>query len=280
MSQQAMIVLNTWLQALTEAPCPVLASSIAEIEELQIIEEQTGQVDAYTLAQGLGYDPLMMLNVLAHVSKQCQKREAEPPETFVSALIMLGIGPFFRDFNALISTQAQLREHPQAHEGLMAVLHRAQRAARFATSFAIHRQDEDAAVIQEAAMLHDVGEMLLWCRAPGQMLLLSDSKQTYPKMHGIELEMAQLGVSTNALTQAIMEKWQLSPLLRRCVNDPHAEHPQVLNVKLAMQWVRHTEDGVTSAKAMGTIDEDIQAIAQLLTLSPAATHQMLKDLDT
>lgn len=275
-----MIVLSTWLQALTEAPCPVLGSSITEIEELSIMEEQTGQVDAHTLAQGLGHDPLMMLNVLAHVSKQCQKRGAEPPETFVGALIMHGIGPFFRDFNALTSTQSQLREHPQAHEGLMTVLHRAQRAARFATSFAIHRQDEDAAVIQEAALLHDVGEMLLWCHAPEQMLLLMDSEQAYPAMHSAELEMAQLGVTTNALTQAIMEKWQLSPLLRRCVDDPHAEHPQVRNVKLAVQWVRHTENGVASSKAMATVDEDIHAIAQLLTLSPAATLQMLKDLDT
>lgn len=275
-----MTVLNTRLQALTEAPCPVLHSSIAEIEELSFIEEQTGQVDAHTLAQSLGHDPLMMLNVLAHVSTQCQKRGAEPPETFVGALIMLGIGPFFRDFNTLTSTQSQLHGHPQAHQGLMVVLQRAQRAARLAINFAIHRQDEDAAVIQEAAMLHDVGEMLLWCHAPEQMLLLMDSKQTYPSMHSAELEMAQLGVTTNALTQAVMEKWQLSPLLRRCVNDPHAEHPQVLNVKLAVQWARHTEDGLTSSKALATLSEDIEAVAQLLTLSPSAAHQLLKDLNT
>lgn len=275
-----MIVLSTWLQALTEVPCPVLPSSITEIGELAVIEDSTGQVDAYTLAQSLGHDPLMMLNVLAHVSQRCQKRGAEPPETFVGALIMLGIGPFFSELNRLTSTQAQLVTHPQAHDSLLAVLDRAQRAARFATSFAIHRQDEDAAAIQEAAMLHDVGEMLLWCHAPEQMLLLRDSKETYPAMHVAELEMVQLGVTTNALTRAIMEKWQLSPLLRRCVDDTDTQHTQVLNVKLAVQWVRHTEDGLASPKALATADKDIEAIAQFLTLSPAATRQMLEDLDS
>ena len=50
--------------------------------------------------------------------------------------------------------------------GLEQVLRRAHRAGRFAISFAMARNDTDAEVIREAALLHDFAELLLWCHAP------------------------------------------------------------------------------------------------------------------
>ncbi|WP_223673060.1 hypothetical protein, partial [Proteus terrae] len=95
------------------------------------------------------------------VSRYCTRLSVEPPETLVGALVMQGIGPFFRTFRGVPTVDAWLAEHPAARTGLSDLITRARRAAHFALSFAIRRQDEDASVIQEAAMLHDFAEMLL-----------------------------------------------------------------------------------------------------------------------
>ena len=38
------------------------------------------------------------------------------------------------------------------------------------SGFAAHRMDHDAAVLHEAALLHDFAELLLWVRAPALAL--------------------------------------------------------------------------------------------------------------
>jgi HD-like signal output (HDOD) protein len=85
---------------------------------------------------------------------------------------MLGITPFFRDFGPQPTVEARLADQPEALAGLHKVLRRSHRAARFALGFAVHRGDRDAAQIHQAALLHDVAEMLLWAHAPTLALTL------------------------------------------------------------------------------------------------------------
>src|SRR2546426_1118557 len=57
------------------------------------------------------------------------------------------------------------------------VLRRAHRAANFALGFAVRRMDHDAAVIHQAALLHDFAEMLLWCHAPALALRIREAQR-------------------------------------------------------------------------------------------------------
>ena len=87
-------------------------------------------------------------------------------ETVISALVMMGIPPFFRTFAEPVAVEDRLACSPDALAGVQRVLRRAHRGARFALAFAIHRTDPDAASIHAAALLHEFAEMLLWCHAP------------------------------------------------------------------------------------------------------------------
>ena len=153
-----------WVVYFRDAPIPVLD---ATAEAVRSYAENEDAVDAHLLAETVSVDPLMTLSLLAHVGST--SRRATDVETVTGALLLLGIGPFFRRFRNLtsVSTQlADLTDAAGARQGLQAVLERTQRAARFALGFAAHRMDPDAAVIHEAALLHDLAELLLWCHAP------------------------------------------------------------------------------------------------------------------
>ncbi len=271
--------LDSWTQALLRLEIPVLPASAADVAELEEVEANTGNLDAYTLTQSIANDPLMTVRVLAHVSKLCISRQAEPPETLKAALIMLGIGPFFQHFHALNDVHAHLAQYPSAWIGLNKVIERSRRAAYFAANFAMQRQDEDAEVIQEAALLHDAGEMLLWCHAPTMMASISDRLHADHTLFTADTQREVLGIEATDLTQAMMRTWQLSPLLRSCTDDRHAEHPQVRNVMLAVRLARHTQDGWDSAKAQATREVDVQEVAELLNISTQAAERKLHDLN-
>ncbi len=270
--------LDLWTQALQRLDIPVLPASAADVVELEEVEDNTGQLDAHTLTQSIANDPLMTIKVLVHVSKLCTSRLAEPPETLKAALIMLGIGPFFRHFQALKNAHAHLEQFPDAWLGLNRVIERSRRAAYFAANFAMQRQDEDAEVIQEAALLHDAGEMLLWCHAPMLMTSIAHRLHADHTLLTADTQREILGIEATDLTQALMRTWQLSPLLLSCTDDRHAEHPQVRNVMLAVRIARHTQDGWHSAKAEATRETDVQEVAELLNISTLAAERKLHDL--
>ena len=143
--------LPAWLGYFRAAPIPVLDATAIAVSELAANEDA---VDAHLLSEIVAADPLMTLKLLAHVGSN-SRRETDV-ETVVGALVLLGIGPFFRLFGALPTLGQALddtRDTAEVQAGLQAVLDRSHRAARFAIGFAAHRMDPDAAVIHEAFLI-------------------------------------------------------------------------------------------------------------------------------
>ena len=88
--------LAAWLAYFRAAPIPVLDATAIAVRELAVNEDA---VDAHSLAETVSGDPLMTLKLLAHVGSN-SRRETDV-ETVVGALVLLGIGPFFRHFGEL-----------------------------------------------------------------------------------------------------------------------------------------------------------------------------------
>ena len=168
-----------------------------------------------------------------------------------------------------------LANEPEALQGLQEVLRRAHRAAHFALAFAIHRMDHDAAVIYEAALLHDFAEMLMWCHAPALSLSLRAALKADPALRSRAAQLSLLNVDFADLQQALMKNWALPELLIRITDDRHAEHPSVQSVVLAIRLARHTAKSWDNA----AIPDDVVELAQLLNLSLAATMKFVRDLD-
>ncbi len=262
-----------WATLLAHAEVPVSASSAEALEELRLIEDE---VDAHTLAGTFGNDPLMTLKVLVQVARKPSPRRTTDPETLTEALVMLGIGPFFRAFGPQISVEQHLAAHPQALRGLQDVLQRAYRAAGFALGFAVHRMDHDAPVIHEASLLHDFAEMLLWCHAPAPMLQIQHLQAQDPTLRTADAQREVLGIATAELQQRLMRDWRLPELLVRISDDQHADSAQVRNVLLAMRLARHTALGWDNP----AIPDDVSDIAELLTMGVIPTQRLLQELDS
>lgn len=262
-----------WAALWRQAEIPVLRETADQIEALRAREDE---VDARLLAPVVSADPLMCLKVLAHVSSHRSSRRVTDTETATAALVMMGIGPFFRNFGLQPTVQDQLADNALALDGLMRLLARSQRAARFALGFAVHRMDLDAEVIHEAALLHDFAEMLLWCHAPSLALDIEQRQQADPALRSAAAQRQVLGGELVDVQQALMRGWRLPELLVRISNDHHDTAPQVRNVVLAMRLARHTKDGWDNA----AIPDDVRDISQLLNLRPASTLKLLHDLDS
>lgn len=271
--------LRAWAETFSRLEIPILPGSIAELAQLRQIEESRGDVDAHTLAEALSNDPLVTLRVLVHVSRYCTHLCVEPPETVVSAIVMQGIDPFFRSFETAPTVTAWLHDQPEALSGLLKVITRARRSAHFAMNFALRRQDEDAAVIQEAALLHDFAEMLLWCHAPGMALEIADRLKTDHTLRSSTVQKDVLGITLSDLAQELMHIWQLPDLLVKCADEHPSTDPQTRMVTLGVRIARHTQYGWDDPHARAALPDDVSDVSRLLTLSDEAAQRLIVAID-
>lgn len=264
--------LAAWVACFRSAEIPVLAETAGAIEAMRANEDQ---VDAHGIAEWVAADPLMTLKLLAHAGVHRPERVITQAETLTAALLLMGIGPFFRAFGPQPTVTQVLADAPAALDGLNEVLERANRSARFALAFAVHRRDHDAAVIHEAALLHDFAEMLLWCHAPALALAMHAAQRADPTLRSADVQRTMLGIELVDLQQALMKVWRLPDLLVRITDDRHAEQAEVRNVMLAVRLARHTAQGWDNA----ALPDDVADVARLLNLSTGATLALLRDVD-
>lgn len=278
--------LDAWTACFRDQPIPVLERTTQELALLAEAEARHGSVDAHQLGETIRHDPLMQLRVLAHVAALARRRrgaqagddDRQAPETVIAALVLLGVGPFFREFGALPTVESHLAAQPAALAGLQQVIRRAHRASTFALGFAVHRMDEDAAQIHLAAALHDFAEMLLWCHAPALALEIARRQALDPALRSAAVQREVLGIELGALEQALMQAWSLPELLRRMTDDRHVSHPQVQSVALAVRLARHTEPE-RSGWENAAVPDDLTGIGELLNLAPDAALTLVRSLD-
>jgi len=267
---------SAWVRALADAEIPVLPHLMVELQQLREIEETRGTVDARTLADTMGANPLMVLKVIAHVSRYCTRLGVEPPETLTGAIVMMGISPFFNTFLNAPTFIEWFKSDPEAQSGLLKVITRARRAANFSLNFAIRRQDEDAGILYEAALLHDFAEMLLWCHAPSLMGEISRRQAADPSLRSVDAQRAVLNVELRALEQSLMKAWRLPELLMQITDDRDGlRQGQSTMVRLAVQLARHTRDGWENP----ALPDDLEEIARMLNLSKDAAWRLIQDID-
>lgn len=275
-SRAAAVVPKTlagWVALFDPLRLPILASTAADIELMRTNEDAC---DASLMADTIAADPLMTLKLLAHVGKLRKGREGSDVETVTAALVMLGISPFFRTFGPQRTVEEQLSPVPRALAGFNEVLRRSRRAAQFSIGFAVHRMDHDAAVIYEAALLHDFAELLLWLHAPEVASAISERQKADPTLRSAAIQHELLHIELDELEHALMLAWHLPALLVQ-ITDEHAvaPTPQVRNVQLAIRLARHSAKGWDNA----ALPDDFAEIGELLNLSVDAVQRLALEID-
>lgn len=260
MIEQALPDLETWVAYFRQANLPVLRHTVQELERMRAnAENVNGRVLSGTILR----DPMMTLRVLAYIEAHRRERQTTDITTIERAIMMIGITPFFRDFQDLPQIEDQLRPHPQALLGLLKVVHRARRAAQWARDWAIVRHDLDVDEITLAALLHDIAELLMWCFAPRIAIKSRDTQIADRTRRSSVIQTEIYGIALYQLKMTLAETWHLPQLLTQLMDNQHAENPRVRNVKLAVDLARHAANGWNDP----ALPDDFKGIRELLHIN-------------
>lgn len=261
-----------WRRYFLEAEIPVMATTAQALEELRAREDD---VNPGMLAALIENDPLMMVKVLAYVASRRRDQDSTATETIKASLVMMGVAPFFRNFGPQPTIEERLASQPAALEGVRRLILRAERAAHFATGFAVHRLDTDVEVIRQAAFLHDFSELLMWCHAPTMELEIHAMQRSNPTLRTAALQRFIFNIDLNDLRQELMKHWNFPELLIRISDGKHVSHPIVLNVLLAVRLARHTENGWNNP----ALPDDIEDISKLLNAPARVVRGFVYKID-
>lgn len=270
--RKPLVDLPAWVAHFRLAPIAVLRGTADAMERMRANEDRT---DANSIGELIAGDPLMTLKVLAYASEQRGSRTATRAETVTSALVMMGISPFFEAFGPQQSIEEHLATDPAALDGLMRVMRRAHRGADFALGFAIHRTDPHAAAIHAAALLHEFAEMLLWLHAPELALQIQRHQNNDSSLRSTVAQKQVLNVELAELQAALVDAWSLPLLLTEIREDLRTNHGGVRTVALGARLARHTATGWDNV----AVPDDIAQIAELLNLSPQSALHLAQEIE-
>lgn len=257
MTEQLPENIDDWVALLGSKEMPILRQTARRLEQCH---ERIDTISGRDIASIVLQDPLMAVRVLAYIQPFTGKHLRSDITTIANAVMMLGIEPFFRKFEAPATIEAALKDEPQALLGVLQVIRRVQRASRYAHDWAFERHDLNIEEVTLAALLHDLAEILLWCFAPR---LASDIREKLLKDKTLRSHVAQqevLGFPLIDLQKALCTAWHLPELLNALMDDANAHLPRVQNVTLAVNLARHSTDDWDNA----ALPDDFSAIERLL----------------
>ena len=261
--------LETWLLFFSGADLPVLRHTAHKLEEMR---EKIDRVNGRDVANIVLQDPLMTVKVLTYIQPFAGKSLRSEITTIASAVMMVGVEPFFEKFKDLITVEHMLKTEPQAMLGTLQLIRRVQRAAHYAREWAMWRQDINVEEVTIATLLHDLTEILLWCFAPK---LASDIRDLQKNDRSLRSTVAQeqvLGIQLIDLQLALCRAWHLPQLLSNLMDPAQANQPRIRNVLLAVDLARHSANGWNDA----ALPDDFIALEKLLHLNRDSLIERLK----
>lgn len=260
--------LEDWVAYFGQADIPVLRRSSLQLEELR---QNAIKSNARLISSAILHDPMLTLRVLGYIEVKRSKSRHTDITTIERALMMIGMEPFFNDFENLPRIEDHLKAHPRALLGLLKTINRARRAMSWARDWAIYRHDLDVDEIVVATLLYDFAEILMWCFAPKLALQVVERQQQDRSLRSVIVQEAVYNVPLHQIKAALAQAWHLPQLLTMLMDPQNSEHPRVRNVKLAIDLARHSANGWDDA----ALPDDYKAIGELLHLNPEATLHRL-----
>ncbi|MFA7280927.1 MAG: HDOD domain-containing protein [Sterolibacterium sp.] len=277
--------IDAWILFYTQADLPVLRHTLLALDKLR---DNAENVNGRVLSSVILQDPLMTLRVLAYLEQNRRNKQRTDITTIDRALMMIGVGPFFSNFEKLPLVEDHLKAYPKALLGLLKVIRRARKATHWAREWAIWRHDLDVDEITVAALLHDITEMLMWCFAPNLQLRVQDMLAQNRGLRTTAAQQEVYGIRLIDLQLALVNAWHLPSLLGTLINaiPPDGaevtgeligpDNPRIKNVFLAVDLARHSANGWDDA----ALPDDYKGIEELLHIShEALMHKLGLDSD-
>ncbi len=262
--------LEAWVDRLARSEIPVLRRTA---QELDLMRGDLEHVSVRQAAAAVQNDPLMTCRLLVYVAKVRRGGSATHDiETTEQALLMIGVVRFLETFAGVTTVEQTLGDKREALVGALRVAGRSRNAARFATDWAVFRNDLHVFEIATAALLHDIAELLAWIYAPETMLKMDEICKANPRRRTADIQTELFGFTFNALKLALNRAWQAPEYLMDLMDDEQpGTHPSHRTVRLAAALARHSQRGWDDP----AIPDDLRGISELLKVPVSAVASRL-----
>lgn len=261
--------LETWLAFFGQADIPVLRYTARELERMRADETQ---LNARSVADVVGDDPLMTVKLLHYMQTHKHRYQKYELVDVKQTLLMLGLETFFREVPATPVAEDALSDYRAALVQLLQTVRRAQRAAHYAYDWALRLHDLHAEEVFVSALLTYAAEMLMWCFNPQRMLEIVRLQAADPALRSMEVQRQVLGFTLVDLQHRLAIEWKLPELLLSMTDPAQAKTSRVRNVRLAVNLARHSAHGWDNA----ALPDDYREIGALLRMPPDKVMSLLK----
>lgn len=245
------------MERLVECHLPLLADTARALSSLN---PESG-VPMDRVCQRVSGDPGAALEMLRRANAHHHRNLGSRIATLDNAAMMLGMEQLRRLPDTLDRLHPSQADDNQ--RGYLQLAGRSYHAALQAYRWALYRGDMMPKEVFLAAMLHDVGELMLSLHGGVEELQRIRILQRAERMPADEAQYVVLGFSLEQLSRALAERWNLQELLLQSLEAEYAQQPRVLGVMLATQLARLTEQSWYGDE----LDECIDNVAAWLEVS-------------
>lgn len=240
--------LNAWADKLQHATFPALPSSSEKLAQLSASDD----ADMWRLAQVVEKDPGLTISLLRRVNDSNNKRLRSEVTTVEHGLMMLGMSQI-RSLPGAVPLIDRVGE-PMGRQRAMQLIARGHHAAHQARELARLRKDFEPDEIYLVAMLHNLGETLLWLYAPAKMTQIEELT-AQQQMEPEEAQYVVLGFGLDHLTLALARRWGLPDMLQESLKGESAQKPRIYGIMLATQLARKAERGWYRAETTAVLEQ-------------------------
>lgn len=252
---------DAYVEYFSHQKLPVLRHTVREFDTMC---EDLDTVSGKRITSVVLGDPLMTMRLLSYLETHRRTSQNHDITTIDRAVIMMGVEPFFKTFSDLPTVEEALAAHPRALIGVLKVIGRARKAARFARDWAVIRHDLDVDEITVAALLREATEIVCWIFAPDLTQRVYAMQEADPRLRSVIAQREVFGATAREIQLALIRAWKLPELLVQLLEETSDPNPRIRTITLATDFARHLARGWDNA----ALPDDIRDISKLLHMSP------------
>lgn len=260
--------MDQWVIFLSSTEIPILK---ATADAMQLLISDEDKLSARAISAIVIQDPMMTFRLLRYSQTHKHHSQTLDLMTAEQAVLMMGTTAFFSNLPARLLVQEVLKDNLIAQVHLLKLVHRSQRAARFAADWATLLHNLHAEEVYVATLLHDLAEMLLLCFLPSSMCKVYDLQLNDKKLRSHDAQLQVLGFKVADLQLALCVACQLPPLLSVLMQMSNAQDKRVLCVNLAVNLARHSAQSWNDA----ALPDDFRDVAELLRVDVDKVMRMV-----
>ena len=229
---------------------------------LELETEKGERLSAHDLAELAGTDPFLCLHLLREAEAHRAQRLGHETTTPLVAIMQLGTDTFH---GLLISSP----ETDETNPGLAQCEARSNLASRLALRWGMQRSDISPEEIAMAALLAEIGELLLWSFAPELPLNALAALESGHSPRSVQAQVDTCGFRFKDLTLKCASIWHLPPLLTQLIRG--IDNTRSNLSRLCVDTARHLSTGGANDPALPS------DIADAKRIIPGATLEWLTE---